>query len=353
MVVASACGGPGKTGAETMRTKENSTQKRIGDDDNDGGPTCPRCDEPTVGATTVDPGKEIFDPCGCVVAADGGRELVELHREDAQLLHDLAARQLRDDRATIDGGALEAEEIGYDDYTMSDAEGVLEDVQEALDDNDDTDGQPTLVPDGGHVDFSDVACPRCMFGDGAAQLGANLCSNCGGWFRVDQCGRTVASPGPDRPVATDGAGHGNYYAVDGEHDHDADEDAQRRRATIERHEDGGYLISDGGVMVETPDLVPSQESLLEVLYTTGSGTHKEIRERFAEQTGFAQDTASGRLSELRKHGLVDARANPRNPGASIWSITPDGEYFVESEIHQVGLTDGGRPAAEEVSSDEQ
>lgn len=204
---------------------------------------------------------------------------------------------------------------------------------------DDSDEESNFIPDGG-VNLAAIECPRCLFGEGKADLGANVCSECGSWFHVDQRGQAVATSGPGRPIATDG-GHGNYYGVDGERDGNAEddlEDQDGRRATIERSEDGGYLITDGGVVIEMPDLVPSEESLLELLYSTGDGTRGDLKERFEEQTEFAADTASNCLSTLQKHNLVERRANLRNPSANIWSITPDGEYFVEAEIFKVGET---------------
>lgn len=163
------------------------------------------------------------------------------------------------------------------------------------------------------VNDGDGSCPCCqesIFGAVATGPGTETFQPCG-------C-----------QIATDG--HGNLYDVDGEREGDA---SLERRATIEEHDDGGIIISDGGaVEAARPRLNPSDEEMLLVLYETGGGVRREIAERFAAMTGYSRATTSGVLSRLEQVDLVGRRTNLREPDANIWNITSTGRAVVENEL---------------------
>lgn len=58
-----------------------------------------------------------------------------------------------------------------------------------------------VLPDGGTMrvqSLQEVSCPNCLFAEGTAAVGPNVCRDCGEWFQVTSDGRVHPSRSPRR-----------------------------------------------------------------------------------------------------------------------------------------------------------
>jgi predicted RNA-binding Zn-ribbon protein involved in translation (DUF1610 family) len=282
MIGASACGGPVKplkAGDETVYTKHNSDKKDSGVEGRHGG-------SPQSTESTNEPD------------ASAG---IDISLEELERRKDQPSTTPREDRRRCPNCGSTAVDRKTNARTKKIRKHDEDWRCKVCGENFDRPEGQTVLADGG-VDLADVACPRCLFSDGDPALGANLCSECGGWFRVDQRGNATPTTGPGRPIA-DG-GHGNYYDVDGEREAEAD---LERRATVERHEDGGLLITDGGYSTDAND-EPEIGDEVEVTFRAeitgirGVGGHRKAVIDAAGVPGgkiqvYLRDTIDGKYSE--------------------------------------------------------